>query len=214
MTARSWFQWKLKSEEYFTLAKRLPAPVTWGQARLQLEYKLKLHVKSTKANQQRFYILGFLHGSDEPLGANDTIQPGAQVIVKRMPLDPKTYAKHTQNRVSPEEWEAMEEEARLDHICCTTTVWDYIYPGDAAAAAAAVAVRATPEEDAGVQCSACGRMGHTGRWCPSVRDNPGFVPLGRRRLPHGIPSCQLRPARECELDQAWLTQDGRLVVRK
>lgn len=63
------------------------------------------------------------------------------------------------------------------------------------------------------ECHCCGQVGdHYRRNCPKLL-NKAFVPLDRRRLPHGIPRNQIRDAlTEEERNRAYKTADGRLVV--
>lgn len=160
----------------------------------------------------RSYIEGRLVAPDGPvpLGSNDVVQPDARVLVYVKPVDAKLYAKHTPRIYTHREWWKLTEEQRLQHVL-GLTFDQMVYVGDAVAMYAAQGAQPAPEEDADLQCRLCGRRGHSPRWCPS-KDKPGFVPLAKRRMPHGIPARALREAREEEYDDAFLDANGRLLV--
>lgn len=211
-------RWKLASEERQDPNKVLPAPASWVNVRARIEDIMHCHAKSTKANLQRSYLEGAVvrDGKEEPLYGLSMLQPGDSVVIRRKPVDKELYERHTKNRVLPSAWRAMSEAQRIDHVR-SLDYNDYVYVGEAVKLAstpqplAATSTIATPQEDPHVRCAACGRLGHTERWCTHKRKE-GFVPLRYRRAPHGVPGSLLFPPREEDMDRACTTQDGRLVV--
>lgn len=172
--------------------------------------------RQTKANLQHHYLAGFLANDDGQmveLQSNDVVQVGSRISVKRVPVDAKYYKQYCQ-RVSPthEQWWKMTEDERLTAVL-NMTFNDMVYVGDAAKADLALQDH-EPEFDDTLHCSACGRIGHGHWYCPKKREK-GFVPLSKRQLPHGIPGSKLRAVTsEADLDSAYKTADGRLVVMK
>lgn len=209
-------QWKPVSEATWLGHRTLPAPASWWWLRREIEEAMNIHSRrQTKANLQHHYLAGFLVDDGEmvELQSNDVVPVGSRISVKRVPVDTKYYKQYCQ-RMPPthEQWWKMNEDERLSAVL-NMTFNDMVYVGDAAKADLALQDQ-EPEFDDTLQCSACGRIGH-GHWhCPKKREK-GFVPLSKRQLPHGIPASKLRTvASEADLDSAYKTADGRLVVMK
>lgn len=200
--------------------KELTASQPWWRLRDDIENAMGVHVRrATKANPQGTYLVGFrVDPINSTLGdqltSNDVLQPGDCLTVKRQPVDADTLhqfnrAKCQSGTVSGKrDWSTMTEDERLDAVL-NTGIQTYL--GDVVAAQQRAREAAPPPEDTDATCRACGRHGHSERWC-SHKQARGFVPLWRRRAPSGIPRHRLRPATESEYDHAFLTSDGQLVV--
>lgn len=209
--------------------RALPGGQPWWRVRDDIEGAMgvrasresRSHVRrATKANPQGTYLVGYrVHPDDSTVGdqltSNDVLRAGECVAVKRQPVDADTLREHSRSQqaarappANSAEWARMTEDERLDAVL---NMGPQVYLGDVVAARERARTAPAPAEDAGATCRACGRRGHSERWCPHklVR---GFVPLWRRRAPSGIPKHRLRKAREEEYDHAFLTLDGQLVV--
>lgn len=204
-------QWRPASEAQWRGTVAAPQP--WWWVRREIEEVMGMHSqRQVKANLQRHYLSGRLEGAARDLGSNDVVPPGSRIVVKREPVDADLHKRYCR-RVPPthKQWARMTEKERLDHVL-GMTFEDMVYVGDVAAAEAAFAQRPAPVYDDAKQCSACGRQGHDPWECPKKRDK-AFVPLARRQLPHGIPRSKLRPAvTDADLDVAYRTAEGELVV--
>ena len=199
-----------------------PAPTTWCQLRTRIENVMCVHKRrATKSNPQGTYLVGYrANPADSSVGAqltsNDVLQPGDCIVVKRQPVDADTLREHTsamQRKTpdatqSPSKWVDMTEDERLDAVLNTGVP---MYLGDFMTARDRAKSVEQPAEDLHAICRACGRKGHSERWCKH-KVLRGFVPLWRRRAPSGIPKHRLRLALEEEYDTAFLTLDGQLVV--
>lgn len=212
--------WRSAIEQTYSDARRIPAPVSWHWARDHIEHEMSLHaaVKKNNKNSERSYLIGVLDTAGSPkqeLHGSAILRPGDRVIVSRKSVCARLYFKHTRNRVSPKQWHDMTEAERVTHITETMTFDDMVYVGDAVASQRMVK---TVIEEPDIRCKACGRLGHSSRYCPSMQRNDGtadkghFVPLWRRRPPHGIPSHFLVAATPEQYDQAYLTHGGELVI--
>jgi hypothetical protein len=213
--------WRSAIEQSYSDARRIPAPVSWHWAREHIENEMSLHgaVKKNNKNSERSYLIGVLDSakSAHELHSNVILRPGDHVVVSRKSVCARLYFKHTRNRVSPRQWHAMTEAERVTYVTETMSFDDMVYVGDAMASLRMVKA---VTEDASVRCKACGRMGHSSRYCPSMLRNDSadkhgkghFVPLWKRRPPHGIPSHYLVPATPEQYDQAYLTHGGELVI--
>lgn len=166
--------------------------------------------RQSKTNLQHHYIVGQLEGCDHPLQSSDQVHVGARILVKRMPVDSAIAKRHSRPHPTMAEWARFTEEQRLDYVL-SMTYNDMVHVSDAVAAER-VRQDTPVEYDPNLQCGTCGRRGH-GPWSCPKRNQKGFIPLARRSLPHGIPVSRLRPV-ECEeeLDRAYRTHDGQLVV--
>jgi len=219
--------WRSAIEQRYSDTRRMPAPIPWHRARERIENEMSLHgaVKKNNKNSERCYLIGVLDRGgtakkNTELHSNVILQPGDHIIVSRKSVCARLYFKHARNRVTPKQWQDMTEDERVTHVAETMTFDDMVYVGDAVASMLAQ-TRQTVPEDPDVRCKACGRMGHSSRHCPSMlaqRDRSGhdrpFVPLWRRRPPHGIPSHFLAAATPDEYDHAYLTHAGELVIDK
>lgn len=228
--------WRSAIEQTYSDAQKIAAPITWHKAREHIENEMSLHgvVKKNNKNSERCYLIGTLDSPGQSLGitqlsqkkrelhGNDMLHPGDRVIVSRKSVCARLYFKHARNRVTPRQWQGMTEAERVTYITETMTFDDMVYVGDAVASLKAQTSHIIIE-DPNTLCKACGRMGHSRRFCPSMlrcagtdSNNTGagkpFVPLWRRRPPHGIPSHFLAPATPDQYDQAYLTHAGQLVV--
>ena len=206
-------QWKTESEQSWGAHKGVPAPNPWWLVRREIEEAMHSHTKrQAKANLQHHYIAGRLEHSDRPLQSDDVVERGARILVKRVPVDAALAKAHSKPHPTLAEWARLSEEARLAHVL-SMTFNDVVHVADAHAAERAR--QDAPEEyNPNLHCGTCGRTGH-GPWSCPKRNVRGFVPLMRRHLPHGIPHSRLKPV-ECEdeLDRAYRTHDGELVVFK
>lgn len=209
-------QWKPVSETAWLGNRALAAPSSWWWLRREIEEAMNIHNKrQNKANLQHHYIAGYLVDDDAmvELQSNDVVPAGAHINIKRVPVDTKFYKQYCQ-RLSPthDQWWKKTEEERLQYVL-SMTFSDMVYVGDAAKADQALQDH-EPEFDDTLVCGACGRIGH-GHWHCFKKREKGFVPLSKRPLPHGIPGSKLRAAAtEADLDVAYKTADGRLVVVK
>lgn len=206
--------WKKASERDWDKKKSVDAPILWCNARRVIEMALNLHVMKSNKNCDRSYIEGWLVHNEEKvlLRGNECITPGSRVIVYVKPVDNKLYARHTPKLYTEKEWWKLTEEERLDYVT-DLTFSQMVYVGDALSMLTTQREKEAPEEDSSIRCQLCGRYGHTPRWCKS-RHKSGFVPLNRRKQPHGIPRKHLREARDDEYDEAFLDSSGRMLVVK
>lgn len=206
-------QWKTVSEQSWSGHKTVPAPNPWWRVRREIEEAMHIHGRrQVKANLQAHYISGRLDGADQPLQSSDEVHPGDRIIIKRVPVDAALARRHGKPQPTMAEWARLTEDQRLTHILAMTYD-ESIHLADAAAAERARG-DAPQEYDEKLQCGTCGRTGH-GPWSCPKRNVRGFIPLARRHLPHGIPYNRLRPVEsEDELDRAYRTHDGELVVMK
>lgn len=211
----SFVWWRSAIEQTYSDAQKIGAPVTWHRAREHIENEMSLHraVKKNNKNSERSYLIGTLDPNktvraDKLLHANTLLQPGDHVIVSRKSVCAQLYFKHARNRMTHRQWQDMTEDERLTYITEVMTFDDMVYVGDALASLNA---RQDVPENLAIRCKACGRMGHSSRHCPSVHDKT-FVPLWRRRPPHGIPSHFLAAATPEQYDHAYLTLRGELVI--
>jgi len=199
--------WKRAVEEKWSDKNTVHAPTVWHFARRAIEHQMKVHETRQNKNHDRCrcYIEGWL--DNRLLMGNDELSPNMKIVVKVHPVDSQIFNKYTPKKMYKiNEWWKLTEDERLNHIL-NITFNETIYVGDAVKMLEVEA----PEEPDGSYCSACCRNGHTARWCPSKTKN-GFVPINRRRMPHGIPKERLRLATEDEYDNAFLDSNGKLMV--
>lgn len=204
-------QWKTVSEQCWSPHRVVPAPNPWWRVRREIEEAMHIHGRrQMKANLQAHYISGHLVDSDRPLQSSDDLLPGSRIVIKREPVDAALAKRHGKPQPTMAQWARLTEDERLDHVLAMTFD-DMIHLADAAAAERAR--QDAPEDyNEALQCGTCGRKGH-GPWSCPKRNVRGFIPLARRHLPHGIPHSRLRPVEtEDELDRAYRTHDGQLVV--
>jgi len=207
--------WRPASEQQWSKKRALPAPAPWWFIRREIEHAMGMYKqRQVKANLQHHYLKGRLEGCTGDLASNDVVAPGDHILVRRVPVSAELYKRHCR-RVPPssKQWWRLSEEERLRDVL-SMTFNDMVYVGDADAAQAMQQNAPTPDFDESVTCPCCGHVGHE-RWHCKRKFEPGFVPLAKRQLPHGIPRNKLRVAvTDADMDVAYQTVDGTLVVVK
>ena len=209
------FQWRSKAEinpKAFGVGKTLPAGRAWEISRYDIERSLGLHGKGkqNKCNKENAFVVGYRYqdwiqakckiSEVKCILESEIIKPNEQIFVVRKPMrDGMNLYKPCTGEIPT----GLTEDERINQVIEMNPL------GVGTHASAFAHQRQAPED---YICYCCGMKGHYRKDCQKLNE-AGFIPLDKRRRPTGIPSCFLKAARtEEELNKAWITLDGRLVV--
>lgn len=183
----------------------------WTDVRFDIERGMGIHtIKQKKASREEAFIVGYRFDDYKDSGKSareildhELIVPGDRIVVARkpMPANMKPFAPYSASVARPTR--ELTEDEKIQQVATISALGTGMH--------ASSYIRNMHL----IKCKACGEAGHIPRTCPKMISDPSFVPLNRRRPPTGIPKSMLREAKtEDEIRSAWITAEGKYVVKK